>query len=197
MRQIRPREKVKDTSDKYAINEDITAPQVRVVGVNGDQLGILNTRDALRMAEEAGVDLVEVAPGSSPPVCRMLDYGKLKYREQKKAADARKRAATHTVKELRVRYNTDKHDLDTKVRAARKFIEDGDKVRFQMRFKGRESVYKDLGEQVFKQIAEFLQDVAAVEEFTPLLGQRMTMTIGPTGVAGAKGVIGPKGSAKP
>ncbi|MFN8389822.1 MAG: translation initiation factor IF-3 [Bdellovibrionota bacterium] len=179
MRQIRPRERVKESNDKHAINEDITAPNVRVVGVDGEQLGILNTREALRLAEEAGVDLVEVAPGSDPPVCRMLDYGKLKYREQKKAADARKRAATHSVKEIRVRYNTDKHDLDTKVRNARKFLEEGDKVRFQMRFKGRESVYKDLGEQVFKQIAEHLNDIALIEESTPLLGQRMTMTIGP------------------
>ena len=187
MRPIRPREKVKDTSDKYSINEEITAPQVRVVGVDGAQLGILVTREAIKLAEEAGVDLVEVAPGSSPPVCRMLDYGKLKYREQKKAADARKRAATHTTKELRIRYNTDKHDLDTKVRNARKFLEEGDKVRFQMRFKGRESVYKDLGEQVFKQIAEYLQDIALIEESTPLMGQRMTMTIGPrSGTVAAK-----------
>lgn len=183
MRPYRPREKGKETFDKYNINEQISAPQVRVIGLDGAQLGILNTREAIRSAEELGVDLVEVAPEGNPPVCRLLDYGKLKYREQKKAADARKKAATHSVKELRVRYNTDKHDLETKIRNARKFIEEGDKVRFQMRFKGRESVYKELGEQVFKQIAEILGDIAAVEEFTPLLGQRMTMTIGPKGSA--------------
>ncbi len=181
MRPYKPREKPKDTSDNHAINEYITAPQVRVIGVDGAQLGILITREALRMAEELGVDLVEVAPEAKPPVCRLLDYGKLKYREQKKAADARKKAATHSVKELRVRYNTDKHDLETKVRNARKFIEEGDKVRFQMRFKGRESVYRDLGEDMFKHIAELLNDISAVEEFTPLMGQRMTMTIGPKG----------------
>ncbi len=180
MRPFRPREKPRDPLDnKYSVNEQILAPQVRVIGVDGAQLGILITREAIRMAEELGVDLVEVAPEANPPVCRLLDFGKLKYREQKKAADARKRAATHSVKELRVRYNTDKHDLETKVRNARKFIEEGDKVRFQMRFKGRESVYRDLGEQMFKHIAERLNDVGLIEESTPLIGQRMTMTIGP------------------
>jgi len=180
MRPFRPREKPKDPLDeKYSINEQIVAPQVRVIGVNGEQIGIIATREAMRMAEEEGVDLVEVAPEANPPVCRLLDYGKLKYREQKKAADARKRAATHTVKELRIRYNTDKHDLETKIRNARKFLEEGDKVRFQMRFKGRESVYRELGEQVFQQVAELLQDLALIEESTPLLGQRMTMTLSP------------------
>ncbi len=180
MRQIRPRDRVvKESFDKYAINEQIRAPQVRLIGGEGAQLGIVNTRDALRLAEESGLDLVEVAPEANPPVCRLLDYGKLKYKEQKKAADARKKAATHSVKELRVRYSTDKHDLDTKVRNARKFLEDGDKVRFQMRFKGRESVYKELGEAVFREIAELLSDLAIIEETTPLLGQRMTMTLAP------------------
>jgi len=182
MRPFRPREKPKDPIDtKYSINEQIIAPQVRVVGVDGSQVGIISTREAIRMAEEAGVDLVEVAPEANPPVCRLLDFGKLKYREQKKAADARKRAATHTVKELRVRYNTDKHDLETKIRNAKKFLEEGDKVRFQMRFKGRESVYRELGEQLFEQIAETLKDISIIEESTPLLGQRMTMTLGPRG----------------
>ena len=180
MRPFRPREKPKDPLDeKYSINEQIVAPQVRVIGAKGEQIGIIATREAMRMAEEEGVDLVEVAPEANPPVCRLLDYGKLKYREQKKAADARKRAATHTVKELRIRYNTDKHDLETKIRNARKFLEEGDKVRFQMRFKGRESVYRELGEQVFQQVAELLQDLALIEESTPLLGQRMTMTLAP------------------
>lgn len=180
MRPFRPREKPKDPLDeKYSINEQIVAPQVRVIGAKGEQIGIIATREAMRMAEEEGVDLVEVAPEANPPVCRLLDYGKLKYREQKKAADARKRAATHTVKELRIRYNTDKHDLETKIRNARKFLEEGDKVRFQMRFKGRESVYRELGEQVFQQVAELLQDLALIEESTPLMGQRMTMTLAP------------------
>lgn len=184
MRQVRPRqpynrEKSNSNLDKYSINEYITATQVRVIGADGAQLGIILTREAVRMAEELGLDLVEVAPEASPPVCRILDYGKLKYREQKKAADARKKAAVHTVKELRVRYNTDKHDLETKVRLAKKFIEEGDKVRFQMRFKGRESVYRDLGESVFKSIGESLAEIAQVEESTPLIGQRMTITFGP------------------
>lgn len=155
------------------------APEVRVIGVDGAQLGVLSLRQALLAAEEAGVDLVEVAPEARPPVCRLLDYGKLKYREQKKAAETRKKSSVHTVKELRVRYNTDKHDIEIKVRNARKFLEDGDKVRFQMQFRGRETSYKELGDQVFRELAAQLEDVAIIEEMTPLLGRKMTMTIAP------------------
>jgi len=184
MRQMRPRDRVvQENSDKYVINEQIRAPQVRLIGGDGEQIGIIPTRDAMRLAEEQGLDLVEVSAEANPPVCRLLDFGKLKYKEQKKAADARKKAATHSVKELRVRYNTDKHDLETKIRNAKKFLEDGDKVRFQMRFRGRESVYRELGEQLFRQIAETLSETATVEETTPLLGQRMTMTLGPKSAA--------------
>ncbi len=183
MRQMRPRERDNRAPEKHAINEQIIAIEVRVIGVDGEQLGVLPTREALRLAEEGGVDLVEVAPEARPPVCRLLDYGKLKYREQKKAAETRKRSSAHVVKELRVRYNTDKHDLDIKVKNARKFLEEGDRVRFQMRFRGRESANKELGEGIFKQIIERLQDLAIVEEFTPLAGQRMTMSLAPRGAA--------------
>lgn len=180
MRQIRVRERAREVpQEKHAINEQIMAPEVRVIGVDGAQLGVLSLRQALLAAEEAGVDLVEVAPEARPPVCRLLDYGKLKYREQKKAAETRKKSSVHTVKELRVRYNTDKHDIEIKVRNARKFLEDGDKVRFQMQFRGRETSYKELGDQVFRELAAQLEDVAIIEEMTPLLGRKMTMTIAP------------------
>lgn len=187
-RQVRGKPKPPPSKEKHAINERINASQVRLIGADGEQLGVVAIRDALQRAEDEGLDLVEVAPEASPPVCKIIDYGKLKYREQKKAAESRKRGATHSVKELRVRYNTDKHDLETKVRNARKFLEDGDKVRFQMRFKGRESVYRDLGEQIFQQIAETLSDIALIEERTPLMGQRMTVTLGPRSV---KAVVKP------
>ncbi|MBP9838251.1 MAG: translation initiation factor IF-3 [Proteobacteria bacterium] len=169
---------VKDDS-KHLINDQIRVPQVMVIGADGEQLGVMITREAIRVAEEQGLDLVEVAPNGKPPVCKILDYGKLKYREQKKAADARKKTAVQAIKELRVRYSTDKHDLETKIKNARKFLEDGDKVRFQMRFKGRESVYRELGEAVFKQIAEQLNDLALIDDFSPLIGQKMSMTLGP------------------
>ncbi len=178
-----PRESSSETREKHRINEQITAHEVRLIGAEGNQLGVISTREALRMAEEDGLDLVEVAAGASPPVCRILDYGKLKYREQKKAAEARKRSTTHTVKELRVRYSTDTHDLETKIRAARRFLQDGDRVRFQMRFRGREVVYKNLGEEIFKQIEEMLKDVGAVEETSPLMGQKMMVTFVPKSAA--------------
>lgn len=172
--------------EKYAINDRITASEVRLIGPNGEQVGVIPTKDALSQAEEYGMDLVEVAPGAEPPVCRILDYGKLKYKEQKKAAEQRKRGATHTVKELRIRYRTDSHDLETKVRKARKFLEGGDRVRFQMRFRGREVVYRDLGIQSFEQIAEMLEEIAVVEDRTPLMGNRMTMTLAPKAAKEAK-----------
>lgn len=179
MRHRGSRERVVPPKEKHRINEEITSTNVRLIDAEGQQAGVVPTRRAMEMAEEAGMDLVEVAAGVEPPVCRILDYGKLKYREQKKAAEARKKSSTHTVKELRIRYSTDSHDLETKIRAARKFLQGGDRVRFQMRFRGREAVYKELGEETFKQVAEMLADVGVVEELTPLLNQRMHLTIVP------------------
>lgn len=165
--------------EKYNINERINAHEVRLIGEEGQQLGVVSFRDAMARAEELGMDLVELAPEAKPPVCRILDYGKLKYKEQKKAAEQRKRSATNTVKEIRIRYSTDQHDLETKVRNAKKFIEAGDKVRFQMQFRGREVVYRDLGEQLFEQVGAMLGDVAVIEERTPLMGKRMAITFAP------------------
>ena len=167
------------TPDKHVINDKITATEVRLIGIDSEQHGVVKTEKALEMAEEAGVDLVQVASEADPPVCRLLDYGKLKYQEQKKAAEARKRSASQGVKEIRIRYRTEKHDLDTKVRKARKFLESGERVRFQMRFRGREVVYADLGRETFQTVAELLEDLASVEEVTPLVGRRMIMTLVP------------------
>jgi translation initiation factor IF-3 len=187
----------KQPQEKFAINEQITAPEVRLIGEDGTQHGVLRLSDALRMAEDGGVDLVEVAPEARPPVCRLLDYGKLKYREQKKAAEARKKTAVHVVKELRIRYSTDKHDLETKVRSARKFLVAGDRVRFQMRFRGREVTYQELGIATFKQVVEMLSDVAVVEEKTGVAGMRMSMTLAPKGQQAAGKPAAPAGSGKP
>jgi len=183
MRDRVPRISSKQPEDKYAINEQITSSQVRVIGADGQQIGVLSLSEAIDKALQEGLDLVEVAPEANPPVCRILDYGKLKYREQKKAAETRKKSSFHTVKELRVRYSTDKHDLETKVRNARRFIQGGDRVRFQMRFRGREVSYKELGENIFKEIASMLEDIAVVEEFSPLIGQRMIMVLATKGMA--------------
>ncbi len=182
MRGRKPPERAKTKADKYPINREINASEVMVIGSDGEHIGVLPIAEALSRAEDEGVDLVAVAPEGKPPVCRLLDYGKLKYREQKKAAEARKRTATNTVKEIRLRYSTEQHDLDTKVRNARKFIEGGDRVRFQMRFRGREGAYKDLGLEVFDKIKDSLEDISIVEDQTPLLGNRMIMVLAPKGV---------------
>lgn len=171
--------------EKYFINEEITALKVRLVDVEGNQVGIVGRDEALRMAEDSGVDLVQVAANAEPPVCRLLDYGKLKYKEQKKASEARKKSSTHGIKELRLRYSTDAHDLETKMRNARRFLIEGDKVKFQMRFKGREELYKDLGEGIFVKIQETLADVAQVDELTPLIGRKMHLLLSPKAGGGS------------
>lgn len=165
--------------EDHLVNEAITAREVRLIDHEGKQVGVVRTIEALRLAEDQGLDLVQVAADANPPVCRILDYGKLKYREQKKTAEARKKNAAQETKELRVRYNTDTHDLETKIRNARKFLDDGDKVKFQMRFKGREVIYQELGNTIFDQIAAELDDVASIDERTPLIGSRMLIGFAP------------------
>ena len=167
------------SKDKHRINKNINSAEVMVVDSNGEQLGVMKTYKALQIAEDQGLDLVEVAAGAKPPVCRILDYGKLKYKEQKKAAETRKKTNTAEIKELRIRYSTDKHDLETKIKHARKFLEAGDKVRFQMRFRGRENVYQNLGVETFDKVIEELSDLADVEERTRLVNQRMLLSFIP------------------
>jgi translation initiation factor IF-3 len=168
-----------EEAEKHRINENITAPEVRLILDSGEQRGVVSLREALQIAEEAGLDLVELAPDAKPPVCRLIDYGKLKYREQKKAAEARKKTVVQAVKEIRIRYSTDSHDLETKVKHAKRFLESGDKVRFSMRFRGREVVYKELGDEIFDTLIGLLEDVASVEERAPLMNQKMHITFGP------------------
>ncbi len=177
----RPTNRDNRDRDKHRVNQQITASEVRLIGVDGKLVGVLSIREALRIAEESGLDLIEMAPDAKPPVCRIQDYGKLRYREQKKAAEARKRSSVQVVKELRLRYSTDKHDLETKIRAARKFLEDGDRVRFQMRFRGREVAYRDLGEQTLRKVVELLSDIGVQDEFGSLMNSRMHITIAPKG----------------
>lgn len=152
------------SNEKHRINRDIIA-QVRVIAADGAQLGVLRTREAIQIAEDDGLDLVEVAPEAKPPVCKILNYGKFKYREQKKEAALRKNTGP-TIKEIRLRYSTDKHDLETKVKNARRFIDEGDKVKFEMRFRGREVVYQEIGREIFKKVVEQLTDIAVLEEST-------------------------------
>ncbi len=165
--------------DTHRINHRITAKEVRVISDSGDQLGIMPLRDALSLAEQSDLDLVEVAPQASPPVCRVMDYGKFKYREQKKEAEARKKRSETTIKELRIRYNTDIGDLDTKLKHAQEFLAEGDKVKFSMRFRGREVAFLDLGKEKFDMLVERLAEVATVDERSPLSGRQIFITFAP------------------
>lgn len=165
--------------DAHRINERIRATEVRVITDAGEQLGILSIRDAIQAAEDAEMDLVEVAPDAKPPVCKLMDYGKFKYREQKKLAEAKKKRSETSLKELRIRYRTDKADLETKLKRAREFLAEGDKVKFSMRFRGREIVYVDLGMEKFQEIADHLKDVATIDDQSPPQGRQIHITFAP------------------
>lgn len=167
------------TPDAHRINHRITAREVRVISEAGEQLGIMGIREALAAAETATLDLVEVAPEAKPPVCKIMDYGKFKYREQKKEAEARKKRSENVIKELRIRYRTDVGDFETKLKHAREFLEEGDKVKFSMRFKGREIMFIDLGQKKFDEIVQRLSDVAQVDERSPLTGRQLFMVLAP------------------
>ena len=165
--------------EAHRINDRITAREVRVVIDGGEQLGILQLRDAIAKAESLNLDLVEVAPEAKPPVCKIMDYGKFKYREQKKEAEAKKKRSENTLKELRIRYRTDKGDLDTKLKHAREFLGEGDKVKFSMRFKGREIMYVDLGVEKFNEIIKALEDCSVVDERSPQSGRQLHIVLAP------------------
>lgn len=167
------------TQENHRINHRITAREVFVVGPNGEQLGLMNPRDGTMRAEELGLDLVEVSPNTNPPVCKIMDYGKFKYREQKRDAEARKKRADNTLKELRIRYRTDVGDLEVKLKQAREFLSEGDKVKFSMRFKGREAMHVKLGGEKFDQIIERLSDVASIDERSPISGNFIFVTFAP------------------
>ncbi len=165
--------------EKHRINQRIRAREVRLIGDNGEQLGVVSITDALMRAEDIGLDLVEVSPNSNPPVCRLMDYGKFKYQEQKKEHKAKKHRSESELKELRVRYRTDSGDLETKLKQAREFLEEGDKVKFSMRFRGREAMYLDLGREKFDTIVERLSDISVVEERSPVRGSYIYIVLIP------------------
>lgn len=142
-------------------------------------IGVVSLRDALYAAEDAGLDLVEVAPQAEPPVCKILDFGKFKYEAQKKANEARKKQKIIEVKELKLRPNIDDNDYDVKMRAARRFLEEGDKVKVTMRFRGREMAHQDIGMSVLMRVREALEDLVKVEQMPKLEGRQMIMVLAP------------------
>ena len=163
-----------------------------MIGADGTQFGVVTIEEALRRADDAQLDLVEVAPTAQPPVCRILDYGKFKYQQHKKEAEARRKQTTTTVKELRLGYRTDVGDLERQIQKAREFLAEGDRVKFALRFRGREMAYQDLGRQKLMRVCEALQDVATVEGNPRMEGRLMGVVLAP----GAKKKPAPKPARK-
>ena len=157
------------------INEQIRDREVRVIGENGEQLGVMPTRDALRLAEEAGVDLVKIAPTAKPPVCKIVDYGKFKYEQTRKEKEAKKKQKTVEIKEIRLSPNIDTNDLNTKVNSARKFISKGDRVKITLRFRGREMAHMNNSKHILDDFAQALSDIAVVDKAPKVEGRSMTM----------------------
>lgn len=161
------------------MNEQIGVNSVRLVDENGEQVGVVSRNDALQRAFNAGLDLVEVSPNADPPVCKILDYGRFRYEAQKKKNEARKKQKVIDVKEIKMRPNIDQHDYDVKMRAANRFIGEGDKVKVTMRFRGREMVHQDLGLKVLQRVRDELEEIAKVEQFPKLEGRQMIMVMAP------------------
>jgi len=161
------------------INREITAPEVRLVAENGDQLGIKTVAEALRLAEEQNVDLVEIAPLAVPPVCKLMDYGKFRYREQKKAHEAKLKQKQIQVKEIKFRPGTDEGDYKIKLGKLISFLEEGDKAKVTLRFRGREMAHKEFGERLLERVRKDLDAVGVVEQFPKLEGRQMVMVLAP------------------
>ena len=157
------------------INEQIRDREIRLIGENGEQLGIMSARDAYKMAQEAELDLVKIAPTAKPPVCKIIDYGKYRYELARKEKEARKKQKVIDIKEVRLSPNTDTNDLNTKVGAARKFLEKGDKVKVTLRFRGREMAHMSKSKYILDDFAESLADIAVVDKPSKVEGRSMVM----------------------
>lgn len=163
------------TISNLMINEQIRDKEVRVIGPEGDQLGIMSAKDAMQKAQEAGLDLVKIAPQAKPPVCKIIDYGKYRYELARKEKDAKKKQKTIDIKEVRLSPNIDTNDLNTKANAARKFLTKGDRVKVTLRFRGREMAHMQSSKHVLDDFAELLADVAVIEKPAKVEGRSMTM----------------------
>jgi len=161
------------------MNEDIRVPEVRLIDQTGQNVGVISTAEALQRAVEAGLDLVEISPDANPPVAKILDFGKYKYQEQKKAAEARKRQKTVEIKEIKMRPSIDDHDYDVKMRSIRRFFGDGDKVKVTLRFRGRELSHQEIGWQVLQRVKTDTEEIAKVESEPRMEGRQMVMVLAP------------------
>ena len=161
------------------INHRIRVPEVRVVGADGGMLGVMSTEEARRIAQEQGLDLVEVNPKAEPPVCKILDFGKFKYEEQKKKNEARKKQKVIEIKEIKLRPTIDDNDYNIKMRAMQRFLQEGDKVKVTLRFRGRELAHQELGMAVLVRVRDDLDEVAKVEQMPKMEGRQMVMVVAP------------------
>lgn len=161
------------------INDEIRVPQVRLIDDAGEMIGIMSAREALIRAYDVGLDLVEISPNAVPPVCKILDYGKYKYEQQKKANEARKKQKVVEIKEIKVRPNIDDHDYDVKMKQMRNFIGEGDKVKVTLRFRGREMAHQELGVKVLERIRNDLTELVKVEQMPKLENRQMVMVVSP------------------
>ena len=165
------------TISDLMINEQIRDKEVRLVGENGEQLGIMSSRDAQKMADDAGLDLVKIAPTAKPPVCKIVDYGKYRYEQVRREKEAKKKQKTIEIKEIRLSPNIDTNDLNTKMNAARKFIGKGDKVKVTLRFRGREMAHMANSKHILDDFAEELSEIAVIEKAPKVEGRSMTMVL--------------------
>lgn len=166
-------------SNEPRINRQITAEKIRLVGADGEMVGVVALRDGLRAAEDAGLDLVEISPNAVPPVCKVLDYGKFRYHEQKKQQEAKKKQKVIQIKEIKLRPNIDPHDLGIKLKAVEKFLAEGDKVKFTMRFRGREMAHQDIGLNLLKKVQEMLEGKIKVDHYPKVEGRQAVMVVSP------------------
>jgi translation initiation factor IF-3 len=164
---------------KQRVNKDINAPEVRLVADDGEQLGIVSLESALRSAEDAGLDLVEIAPMAEPPVCKIMDFGKFKYQEQKKAHEARSKQKQVQVKEVKIRPGTDENDYQIKLRNLIRFLNEGDKAKVTLRFRGREMAHQDIGMRQLERIRADIDEIGVVEQMPKMEGRQMIMVIAP------------------
>lgn len=165
--------------DGPRINEEITSRTVLLIGSDGEKRGEIGTEEAIAIAQEEGFDLVEVSPQAKPPVCKMMDFGKFKYEQQKKAAEARKKQKIIDIKEIKMRPTIDSHDYDVKMRSMRRFFEEGDKVKVTLRFRGREMAHQHLGISLLDRIKKDVEEIAKVEQSPKLEGRQMMMVLAP------------------
>lgn len=174
-----PRKKEQKDKDGFRMNYEIVAKEVRVIDDEGEMLGVMPPRDAVRMAEDRGLDLIEVAPNANPPTCKIMDYGKYKYEQKKKAQVSKKNQVVIDVKEIQLRPRTEEHDLETKLRHAKRFLEDGDKVKFNLRFKGREMAHSELGHKLMAKVIEELKGIGIPETPPKMEGKQIFCLVGP------------------